>query len=283
MIRIDGASPQNLSPNIDARPAPAQTGAWKGESLHVMDTSKSVLQDAAEEITMAGSDKADSKRLQERKAGPAGGLELQKLEEVMKYLESMHQKDGKEKLQDTAQRILQGRREGASPREEARRSFEDVTEQFAALTFAAHKGAAEGADPARLEAIHDALAEMQDDFGPQIRSGLAAAAGAREFATDAAGADRFRGTYRDVVLGEADLGKTFDALVTRHGLADFPRIVPALIKSLGEDLSAVRPSREPERLQAILQDLYNLEVAVTIHDQAKELAATLERRAAARV
>ncbi len=280
MIRIDGASPQSLSPNIDARPTPMQTGAWKGESLHVMDTSKSVLQNAAEEITMAGSDKADSKRLQERKAGPPGGLELQKLEEIMKYLESMHQEDGKDKLEDTAQRILQGRRDGPSPREEARRSFQDVTEQYAALAFAAHKGAAEGADPARLEAIRDALAEMDDDFGPQIRSGLAAAAGAREFATDATGAAQFRGTYRDVVLGEADLGKTFDALVTNHGLAEFPRVVPALIKSLGEDLSAVRPSREPERLQAILQDLYNLEVAVTVLDQARDLAETVARRSA---
>ena len=275
MIRVDGPAPQNLSLTPDTRSAPMNTGAWKGESMKLMDTSKSVLADAAEEITMSLSSKADSKRLEERKASPQREQDLKKIEEVTLYLEQMHGSGSKEKLDETAQRILSGRREGSSPREEARRSFEDPTEQFMALSYAARKGEEQGADPARLDAIHEALAELEDDFGPQISAGLAAAAGARELGTDPAGAQQFRETYRDVVLGKSDLAGTFDELLQRHGLEAFPRVVPALIKSLGEDLSSVRPSRDPERMQAILQDLYNLEVAVTVLEQSRALSATV--------
>ena len=174
MIRVDGPAPQNLSLTPETRSAPMNTGAWKGESMQLMDTSTSVLADAAEEITMSMSSKAESKRLDERKASPQAMQDLKKIEEVTLYLEQMQGSGGKQKLDETAQRILSGRRDGPSPREEARRSFEDPTEQFMALSYAARKGEEEGVDPARLAAIHDAIAELQEDFGPQIRAGLAA-------------------------------------------------------------------------------------------------------------
>lgn len=281
MIRIDGAAPQTLLNTSGSPSTPTQTGAWKGESLKVMDTSKSVLADAAEEITMTMSSKADAKRLDERKASPQRATDLKKIEEIVQYLEQMQGKDGgaRNKLEDTAGRILSGRRDGTSPREEARRSFEDVTEQYMALSFAAQRGQEQGIAPERLEAIHDAIAELEEDFGPRISAGMAAAAGASELGAGPEGAQLLRGTYRDVVLGESDLATTFDKVVETHGLTDFPRIVPALIKALGEDLSSVRPSRDPERMQAILQDLYNLEVAVTVLEQARVLAETVEKAA----
>jgi type III secretion protein W len=285
MMRIDGGSlPQDLGSNLGTQQqAPAQTGAWKGESLQVMDTSRSALEDAKEEISMAHSEKAEEKGIKERKAETEGNIDLEKVEQIVQYLEAMHNEDAQAKLEETAQRILEGKRDGPGPREQARQSFSDVTDQFAALSFVAQRGREQGITGERMDAIHDALAELQDDFGPQIRAGLASAAGARDFATDSASAGQFRDTYRDVVLGHAELGKTFDALIEKHGLADFPRVVPALIKSLGEDLSAVRPSRDPEHMQAILSDLYNLEVAVTVLDQAKELASDMQRQVATRV
>ena len=276
-IRIDGASPQNIAQTFSNRDS-GSVGTWKGEAVKVMDTGKSVLQDAAEEITMSHSDKAESKKLDERKGKVQSSMDLQKLEEIVKYLEQMHGEKGKEKLEDTAKRILERKGEGSKPRDEARRSFQDVTEQFFALSYAARRGEELGADADRMDQIHEAILELGEDFGPKIRAGMAAAAGAREAAIGADGAAQFRETYRDVVLGEADLAKTFDTVLERHGLADFPRIVPGLIKSLGEDLQAVRPSREPERMQAILQDLYNLEVAITILDSAKALAESMQRR-----
>lgn len=280
-MRIGGAAAQNISQNLSANQGGASaTGSWKGELAQVMDSATSVLADAAEEITMSHSEKAESKRLEERKVSDKSSLEVERIEEIMKYLEQMQGGgDGKvkEKLEETAQRILQPKRDGPGPREEARRSFEDVTEQFMALSYAARRGEELGADPARMDAIHEAILDMGEDFGPRIQAGIAAAAGARELGASGDAAGTFRGTYRDVVLGESDLGKTFDALLERHGLEDFPRVVPALIKSLGEDLGAVRPSREPERMQAILQDLYNLEVAVTILNSAQALAASMQR------
>lgn len=48
--------------------------------------------------------------------------------------------------------------------------------------------------------------------------------------------------------------------------------------ALGADLAAARPSTSMVRLQALLQDLYQLEVVQTVLDGAQDLARGLEQR-----
>ena len=47
---------------------------------------------------------------------------------------------------------------------------------------------------------------------------------------------------------------------------------------MGADIAASRPSTDPRRLQSLIQDLYHLQVATTVLDGARDLAATLQAR-----
>ena len=50
------------------------------------------------------------------------------------------------------------------------------------------------------------------------------------------------------------------------------RGVKQLIQALGADLAATKPSTDSNRLQSLIQDLYQLEVAVTVLDGCAELS-----------
>lgn len=255
----------------------SQTGVYRGEQIRVQDTATSVLDSAKEEITATGSEKAEARKsLSERRIGTDRQLPVQSLEEIKAYLDAMKRGDEQSKLEEFAKAVLQ--RKGGNPREQARQAFDDPTDQFVALQFALGQAQASGADPDLIADLQDAIDELEEDHGPRIWSGLNSAQAAAAFATTAAEASQFRGTYRDVVLGAEGLAKTLDLLVERHGAQSLPTIVPSLIQALGDDLAALRPSREPEHLQAVLQDLYHLEVAVTVLDGAKELSTALATR-----
>jgi type III secretion protein W len=255
----------------------SQTGVYRGEQIRVQDTASSILDSAKEEITATGSEKAEARKsLSERRIGTDRQLPVQSLEEIKAYLEGMKRGDEQGKLEEFAKAVLQ--RKGGNPREQARQAFEDPTDQFVALQYALARAQESGADPDLVADLQDAIEELDEDHGPQIWSGLNSTQAAASYATTAAQASEFRNTYRDVVLGAEGLAKTLDLLVEKHGAQALPAIVPSLIKALGDDLAALRPSREPEHLQAVLQDLYHLEVAVTVLDSARELGATLQNR-----
>jgi type III secretion protein W len=129
-----------------------------------------------------------------------------------------------------------------------------------------------------VERLQDAIADLEMEAGPQIRAGLNSMATAGAHGRDAGEVAAFQSTYRDVVLGDASLAQTLNLVIERLGGPqgeDFSRGLQGLIKALGADLSAARPSTDANRLQALVQDLYQLEVAATVLDGCRELSATL--------
>ncbi len=281
MPPIDGVSNLGVSLGLDPRTpsgaAQAQTGMLRGEQVRVADDPQSILADAAEELSQAHQDKGEAKRLEDREVATDTGDAILKIEEINLYLEAMHRSDDRAKLDATADRILQRKQDDLSPRQEARGQFADVSDQYAALQYALEKGKSSGTPAQVLAAIRDGLAELEEDHGERIRAGFNAVAGLHGYATDATSAEAFRDTYRDVVLGKEGLAATLDEVLQRHGLAEFPRVVPSLVRALGEDLQSLRPTRDAERLQATLRDLNNLEIALTVHDNARELSERLQR------
>ncbi|MFC4160060.1 type III secretion system gatekeeper subunit SctW [Chitinimonas lacunae] len=273
MIRIDsnGLGSLGSQSNQSAQTA-TQNGSWRGEALTLKNDANSILTDAAEEITFAHAERADAKRLQERKLEARRGPELLTLEQIAAYLHDMHGQIP-EKLVELAKQMLA---RGAKP-DQLAQALPDPAERFLALQYAARQGEKDGASAEQLDAIHEALAELEAEHGDRIHAGLNAAAAGRELGNPAAGA-RLRGAYQDMVLGQASLAATVKALLERFGSAEFARAVPLLMKALGDDLAAARPSREPQRLQAILDDLYQIEVAVTVLEHCQSLAATLAQR-----
>jgi type III secretion protein W len=278
MNRIDtgsvtpGFSSLGQQPGLNTGAQP-QTGTLMGEKAVLMSGEVSSLGDAAEELSLHMAEKTEDKHHAERKVKSERSMELLDTSEIVEMLEQGKDGDAQEKLTELTKKILGG--EG-SPRQLAGQSFGDVSQQYLGLQYALREGEKEGASSETLEAIRDALADLEIESGPQIRAGLNTLRTAGEFAGDAQGVAGFQETYRDIVLGENTLSKTLDLAIERFGTQDVGRGLSKLVAALGQDLAAARPSTEPSRLQSLTGDLYQLQVAVTVLDGCRELSGQLQ-------
>ena len=271
-MRIDGTAG---SAGYDATHAasgraPAR-GQFQGEQVTVRNELSS-LSDAAEELTFHFAGKRDRKASGERAVEAEPALQLLRTEEIAAYLRAAHafQKPG-----DMVALVKRFMDAGQSPRQVARQASDDPTQQFLLLQLALHEAERGGASAERREALREALAELELASGPAIRAGLNSIDAASGFGHDAASVSGFQNTYRDVVLGAATLADTLRLALARFAEQDFERGLAGLLKALGADLAAARPSTEPARLQALVQDVYQLEVFNTLLHEARQLAGRL--------
>lgn len=258
---------------------PAQTGSFRGEALSVKDE-LSILADAAEEISLHHSEKAEQKKHAERTLETESELRIAQIEQIEAYLEATQAFHDATKLAGLAKRMREAT--GEPPREIARQQTRHPAQQYALLRHALEGDDEDGEiSPARRQAIEDALADLEMDHGPLIRASLNTFGAASEWQREGEDLAQFQEAYCDVVLGNTSLSQTLQLVLERLSGPqgqDFARGLQGLIKALGTDLSAARPSIDPHRLQALVQDLYQLEVVATVLDGCKELAATLEAR-----
>ena len=95
-------------------------------------------------------------------------------------------------------------------------------------------------------------------------------------------AGAFRQTYQEVVFGAGGLNATLTHLLRlshQEGQdADYAAVHARIVTALGLDLAAAAPSTDKVRLQALISDLYHLEVISTVVDRCAELSATLTER-----
>jgi len=279
MNRIDTGGLAS-APSISGQPADinsgqAQTGFLMGEHAVVLKDGLISLEDSAEEISLHMAEKTEDKHHAERKVKPDRAMTLMKPAEIIEMLQQGHDPDAQAKLDVLVDKLLTGR---GSPRQQSSATFEDVSQQYLALQYALRKGEQEDVPAERLEALRDALADLEIDSGPQIRAGLNALGDASAFASDAAGVRTFQNTYRDIVLGENTLSKTLSLALERFGGRNIARGLQQLIAALGHDLSSARPSTSPSRLLALTSDLYHLQVAATVLEGCTELSGSLQAR-----
>ena len=279
MIRVDGnslAGPLGQGTQLLSQDS-VKTGRLNGEQVSVKDTA-SVLADAAEEISLHHAEKVESKTFEEREVADEKPIDVMKAEEIMAYLASANSSGSTEELVLLAKR-MQSNQE--NPRELARQQNRDPSHQYVLIQYALADAMGKGAEPQVLERLQDALADLEMESGPQIRAGLNTITTASEFGGDAGGVANFQSTYRDVVLGDNALSQTLKLVLERLGGpsgTDFAKGLQGLIKAMGTDLSATRPSTDANRLQALVQDLYQLEVTATVLDNCNELSASLKSK-----
>jgi type III secretion protein W len=252
----------------------ALTGRLGGQQVAV-DDGPDMLADAAEEISLHHSEKAESKHTAERKKELYQAMPLMAPEAIEAYMDAAEPGDEAEKLQSLAKRMLAG---SGDPAALARQAFGQPTQQYLGLQYALQQGEREGAPGETLDAIREALADLEMDHGPGIRADLNTIGTAAEGAHTAADVAGFQATYRDVVLGDATLSGTLKLALERFGEGDFAAGLDRLTRALGQDLAAARPSTDPNRLQGLVRDLYHLGVAATVLDGCGELLATLAER-----
>ena len=256
------------------RQAGAQTGTLMGQRAALVSDEVSSLGDGAEELSLHMAETVEEKHHAEREVEVEEPPEVIDAEQIVQMLEEGKNADAQEKLQELAEKVLAGRE---PPRQLAGQAFGDVSQQYLGLQYALREGEKRGAASEALEAIRDALADLEMDSGPQIRAALNTLGAAGEFAADAPQMARFQNAYRDIVLGENTLPKTLALALERFGSQDAGRGLAQLVAALGQDLAAARPSAEPSRLRALTADLYHLQVAVTVLEGCKELAGKLQQ------
>ena len=277
MNRIDAGLPPSAFSSTTSQAAPQngqqQVGTMLGQTATAVDGEVS-LADSAEELSLHMAEKTEDKHHAERKIGRDAPLQMLSAEAIVAYLAESHDADAQEKLIELARHLLAGQ---ADPRQAAARAFGDAARQYLGLQYALRQGERDGAPEDVLDGLREALADLELESGPQIRASLNTIGAAAGYADDARGVADFLRTYQDVVLGEASLAKTLTLALERFGGKDVGRGLQQLIQALGQDLAAARPSTSPDRLQALMQDLYQLGVAVTVLDGCGELGEKMAR------
>jgi type III secretion protein W len=251
-----------------------QAGMAMGETA-VRVSGEFSLADSAEELSLHMAEKTESKTHAERTVKADRPVQVMDMDQIEELLDQTHDADANAKLGELTKKLLDGK---GNPREQAGQAFEDISQQYLAMQHALQKGEKEGASVDVLEGLRDAIADMEMESGPEIRAGINTLRTAGAFASDATGVADFQRTYRDVVLGENSLSKTLNLAIERFGEKDVGRGVKQLIQALGADLAATTPSSDSNRLQSLVQDLYQLEVAVTVLDGCADLSAVQEAR-----
>lgn len=172
---------------------------------------------------------------------------------------------------------------GSIRQEVAEEVGRDPTEQYLMLLDMAYlfqDGNAGGDPGGRGEsAVWEALEELSAEKGDQIRADLNTFDATRELGSQAA--DKFRGAYKDVVLGSeslADVSKHILKATQGDTGAAFLKTLQSMTAALGLDLASLRSSTEPAKLKSLLSDLHNLETLATVVDRCNELSATLQAR-----
>lgn len=246
-------------------------GRLGGENVAV-DTGQSVLADAAEEISLHNSEKAESKHTAERKKEVAKPATLMSPEAIENYVNAAEGEKGAEKLAELAKRMLSGQ---GDPAKLARQRFGNPTSQYLAMQYALGQGEREGAPADVLERLREALDDLEMSHGPRIRADvntIDAIAGGGASPAEVAGMQQ---TYTDMVMGKATLNQTLQLALERFGESDLAGGLARMTRALGLDLAAARPSTDAAHLQSLVQDLYHLGVASTVLDACKELHAKL--------
>lgn len=227
------------------------------------------LAESAEEISLHMAHRIEDKLHAERKVRGETPVAEITTESIVAYLAHTREADIQARLDALVAQILSGK---VDPREAVGVFSASVSLQYLALQYALQKGRRGRVADDLLAELADALAELEQRHGTLIRADLNTIGVAASYGQDAADIVRFQRTYQDVVLGEATLAKTLSTALSRFGGKRIAKGLQSLILALGQDLSAARPSVSPERIHALLKDMYLLEVAVTILDGCRELA-----------
>ncbi len=232
------------------------------------------LTDIAEEITDVLAETVEEKRLDEHHLEEYKEPEIPDIVTITAMLGEMKDEAAANDLSALAKRLIQAAHNRNSLLLEMRKWSTDPSKQYLALAYAIQSD--NKMDKRIRETLRDRLAEIVAQDGPSIRAGINTVAQASAFGNDKSAVDLFRSTYRDAVLGETTLSATLSLLIQRFG-EELENGINLLRQALGADLAALQPSCQPERLHAILEDLYQLSVAITVLQRCRLIVDRMER------
>lgn len=279
----------NVTSTVGAEVMAEQTGQRRQEATSSSNATSKLL-DAAEELGMAASHRANKKDLGTSVIRQGQGTNFEALKRIAEYydkLPDMPREEELRRLVDTFkdfQDLLEGRKGGQQPTKEdilaALHSFDrDVTHQFAALDIAQEYFAAEGAS----DEFQSLLAEAREEFEKpglvrDVRAGFAVAEVASDMAetleTDPA---TVRESYRMMLREQMNMGQLFDNLSKYNLKLSFEDVVDTFLKAAGHDLSSADSSVDPVFLQGLSTELGKLKKMQTVYFASQDLIDQTQR------
>ena len=241
---------------------PGQTeGQYRGERVVSMPDPRSLLQDAAEEMTFQHGEKAEKSLARRRVRDGDQRTQKTGLSQVQQVLAKLGDLK-KSVLERTLQILLRMQHaQSFELRQQVREQLPEPSHQYAALLALGERLRAEGAPAEQIARAEQALRELEQLHGPEIRAALNIAEIADEFSQSRLGdLQTLRATYRDAVLDASGLTETFNRLKDRHGDSELLQAIKYLLKALAADLGADGPSIDRAKLNVLLNDLYRLEL-----------------------
>jgi type III secretion protein W len=251
-------------------------GLFRGESVRIEQNATSLLADAAEELSFSASETVE-KKLSERKEGRERAKSLDK---ILLYVDQAGDMNRSE-LEELLKSLAAMKNAGAGQILELTKSlFKDPTNRHAALCYARNN--LDKAGLSREEAadlgtgLDAAISELERTEGCAINAGYNTAG------TSAPGLNlppfTLRGLYRDTVIDFENYEKTFSSLLEKFGPEEFPKAVSYLIRALGSDMTALKPSGEPAALKQVMDGLYMVESLGTLYRNASDLLKVAHNR-----
>ena len=224
------------------------TGSFMGHAVSQVTTPETLLADAAEELTFAV-DTTDEYELEERKERDSA-VNTQ-AERIKMYQELMHEA-GKGEQINTLRDSLRGRLDSRAALDKAREYFPDPSDAWAALQEIAEELRASG-NAEELKAVEEAIAELEQNEGPAIRSGVQGALAARGY-PELGGADDLRDLYRQTVCEFETVIDVFKHVQTEYG-GDFDKAMDFLFSALSADIASDVPSMGSRHLENVHDNL----------------------------
>ncbi|MGE0329460.1 MAG: TyeA family type III secretion system gatekeeper subunit [Ramlibacter sp.] len=277
MNRIDSSSQSQTRFNPAAGLTHDRAGSLAGEQVRISTAASILSEENREELGMHLADKIQGKTIKDRQVSGTRGVRRMQIEQIQAYLEATRRFPDPKALADLVRRM----QTQAHPSDVAERASRSPAQQFALLQLALEDARTRGLGPDVLDRLQEALEDLDYEHGAAIQAGLNTAQVAADFAPDAEGVENFQQAYTDIVLGEKNFAQTLLTVLKRLPAArgdDFRNGLQALLLALGADLSAASPSRDVVRLQALVQDVYRLEVAGSVLDNCTRLSERVAQR-----
>ncbi len=268
--------PSYTSPAARADAGGVAAGQWKGKSVQVVKSASEAQLNAMEELSRDA-----AIRLRERRgvdgASEWPDVDILSIEKIRTYLDAAHQGHDTEALARLARRMLQAPERAAALAREAGGGHDPVLGHLA-LQRALADSREDVDNSATLALLEDALVDVEITHGPAVRAALNTIHTAAEGAQTSSEVKSFQAAYRDIVLGLPTLGEALTTILREFGEVRFAEGLQRMIRALGQDLNAARPSSSPVRLNQLVQDLYHLQVVSTVLEGCNTLCAELGTR-----
>jgi type III secretion protein W len=251
-----------------------EAGTLRGETV-VLNGEHDGLEKNREEISMAHSERAESKQFEDLVIETGSQAMMLRIEQIETYLESTRRYPDARQTADIANAL----RAASNPGEFSKTFANTPAQRFALLQLALARAQEGKAGAAEIQRLTDAIDELWLDSRSAILASLNTAEVAASFGGDASGVQNFDSAYADIVIGKASLALTALIVLDRlagAGGADLGKALRALLSALGAELHATASSVERSRLQALVKDIHSIEVMVSMLQGCEALCARLQ-------